>query len=282
MTTLTLDGVPSARRRHVQRRHVGHATNSAVSPRLASAAPTDADFVAQAAWPRLAGANAALPRGVRAYALPLAALALLAHIGVIYFLQHDKHTDVVVQQPKIPPMSVALTAPVPLPQAPAPTPPAPQQHTPPPKHVAVRHAVTPTPAPTPAPQAAPTPVATPAPAQPVVAVAPAPVSPQPPAPAKPVEKIVGPIGNAAYLHNPPPDYPEMARDEGWEGRVILKVHVLASGKPDSVDVQTSSGHSALDRAAVAAVKQWAFVPAKRGDTPIDGWVNVPLVFSLGD
>ena len=34
-------------------------------------------------------------------------------------------------------------------------------------------------------------------------------------------------------------------------------------------------------AAVAAVKRWTFVPAKRGDEAVDGWVNVPIDFKLG-
>ncbi|RMO67978.1 Ferric siderophore transport system protein, TonB family [Pseudomonas syringae pv. aptata] len=37
---------------------------------------------------------------------------------------------------------------------------------------------------------------------------------------------------------------------------------------------------ALDEAAQAAVRQWTFIPAKRGDTPVEGWVNVPMAFKL--
>ncbi|WP_122235428.1 TonB family protein, partial [Pseudomonas coronafaciens] len=40
------------------------------------------------------------------------------------------------------------------------------------------------------------------------------------------------------------------------------------------------GVPALDEAAQAAVRQWTFIPAKRGDTPVEGWVNVPLAFKL--
>jgi len=275
---------PAARRRLAVRRHGSHLARRANASALVAGQPSANDALPlHAAWPTLTNAKHALPRDVRRYAIPLAALAVLLHVGVFYLLQHDRHPDVVVP-PKVPPMSVALTAPAPLPEAAAPTPPAPPppQHSTPPKHVAVRHVAPPRPAPTPAPQPAPSaPPATPVAATPAPA-APTPVPAPTPAPAKPVEKVVGPIGNAAYLHNPPPDYPEMARDEGWEGRVVLKVHVLPSGQPDSVEVESSSGHGALDRAAVAAVKHWAFVPAKRGDTPIDGWVSVPLEFHLGD
>ena len=111
------------------------------------------------------------------------------------------------------------------------------------------------------------------------APSPAPVRAAPPAPV--AEKVTPPRGGAGYLHNPAPDYPEMAEEEGWEGRVVLKVHVLANGRPDSVSVQKSSGHDILDQAAVRTVKgSWRFAPAMRGDTPTDGWVAVPIVFNL--
>ncbi|WP_233464237.1 energy transducer TonB, partial [Burkholderia arboris] len=117
--------------------------------------------------------------------------------------------------------------------------------------------------------------AAPAPTAPAIA-APAPA----PAPAAPARETA-PIGDAAYLRNPAPDYPAFAQDQGWEGRVVLRVHVLANGTPDSVDVRTSSGRRLLDNAAMAAVKRWTFVPAKRGDEAVDGWVNVPIDFKLG-
>ncbi|MNF14096.1 Gram-negative bacterial tonB protein [compost metagenome] len=62
--------------------------------------------------------------------------------------------------------------------------------------------------------------------------------------------------------------------------MLLRVHVLASGKPSEVRLQTSSGREALDEAAIRAVKRWSFVPAKRGDVAQDGWVSVPIDFRL--
>lgn len=113
------------------------------------------------------------------------------------------------------------------------------------------------------------------PAPPALAPAPAP-EPAPPV----VEKITEPRGYAGYLRNPAPEYPAAAQDRGLEGRVILKVFVLASGKPGDVQVSKSSGHRVLDDAAIKAVLAWAFDPAKRGSTPIDGWVQVPLTFKI--
>jgi len=62
--------------------------------------------------------------------------------------------------------------------------------------------------------------------------------------------------------------------------VQLRVRVLADGKPDTVELVKSSGKDALDEAAVAAVKRWTFVPAKRGDQAVVSSVIVPVTFKL--
>lgn len=96
------------------------------------------------------------------------------------------------------------------------------------------------------------------------------------------EPVTAPRFAAAYLRNPAPEYPDVAQRRGWEGTTFLNVHVLATGLPDQVLLSASSGHDALDDAAVAAVSGWRFVPAKRGAESIDGWVRVPVVFKLGN
>ena len=105
--------------------------------------------------------------------------------------------------------------------------------------------------------------------------------PAPPKPAPaPVETTTEPRGYAGYLNNPAPTYPIAAQKRGIEGSVLLKVHVLTNGKADTINIEKSSGHGILDDAAIKAVKDWVFEPAKRGNTPIDGWVQVPLTFKL--
>ncbi|MGU7817060.1 energy transducer TonB [Burkholderia sp. AW49-1] len=105
-----------------------------------------------------------------------------------------------------------------------------------------------------------------------------PVAPSTAAP----EPVTAPRFAAAYLRNPAPEYPDVAQRRGWEGTTFLNVHVLSNGRPDQVLLSASSGHDALDDAAVAAVMDWRFVPAKRGTESIDGWVRVPVVFKLGN
>ncbi|MBB5541439.1 energy transducer TonB [Paraburkholderia fungorum] len=211
-----------------------------------------------------------------------AALLILAlHAGFLLVARHGHDAPPAPVVPPRPlPMTVELTRPpVPLPQAKQAPPPVPQplkQQAPPPRPL-TRAAPKPSPAPL-APLVAAAPA--PAPADTAVVHVPAPSAPVPAAPPAALAETA-PIGNAAYLHNPAPDYPPIAQDQGWEGHVLLRVHVLANGKPDSVDIKTSSGRRMLDDAALAAVRHWIFVPAKRGDEAIDGWVNVPIDFKLG-
>lgn len=109
-----------------------------------------------------------------------------------------------------------------------------------------------------------------------------PVKPAPPPTPAPVkqEPITEAKGYAGYLNNPAPEYPELALDRGWQGQVILRIKVQASGKPDTVQVKKGTGYKVLDDAAVRTVKRWTFSPALQGSTPIEGWVDVPLEFRL--
>ncbi|HJV88951.1 MAG TPA: energy transducer TonB [Holophagaceae bacterium] len=92
--------------------------------------------------------------------------------------------------------------------------------------------------------------------------------------------IQGPRFDAAYLQNPPPDYPSLSRRLGEEGRVILRVLVSPEGRAEQVELRQSSGHARLDQAALGTVRRWRFVPARRGSDSLAAWVLVPLTFTL--
>ena len=93
-------------------------------------------------------------------------------------------------------------------------------------------------------------------------------------------KVTPPNFNAGYLRNPPPRYPLIARRNGEQGTVTLKVLVTREGLPAEISVQTSSGSASLDQAAVEAVKGWRFAPARQGAQAVEAWVLVPIVFKL--
>ncbi|MCD4498602.1 energy transducer TonB [Chromobacterium vaccinii] len=132
----------------------------------------------------------------------------------------------------------------------------------------------------------------PAPAK-AISVAAAPAAAAAPAPATEAPKNAGggktdsrdlsitePQSRGGYLNNPAPAYPTVSREEGEEGTVRLRVHVSAQGLAQDVSVQSSSGFPRLDRAALAAVKRWRFIPAKRGGETIAYPFIVPIEFSL--
>lgn len=132
----------------------------------------------------------------------------------------------------------------------------------------------------PVPQAAPVPLSIPedaAVAAPAVEARPA--VPLPPIEAMPTA-VSEPRFDADYLDNPRPVYPALSRRMGEQGRVILRVHVTAAGRADEVQVKTSSGFERLDQAALSAVRQWRFMPAKHGDEAVAAWVLVPLSFNI--
>lgn len=90
------------------------------------------------------------------------------------------------------------------------------------------------------------------------------------------------LTQARYRDTPQPHYPDRARREGKEGRVLLRVLVDEEGKTKAIEVNTSSGHDMLDRAATEAIKKWRFVPARAGSKSIETWVKVPIEFQLSN
>jgi protein TonB len=196
-----------------------------------------------------------------------------------------------VHEPPLEPpqvLSVVLVdAPSAPPEAAPPEPPPPVRRLAPPRP-APRAVPMPPRREAPAPVATPAPVASAAPAPPESASkAERPAAAQAPAgpPAEavavaPREPVSPPDFRAAYLRNPPPGYPAAARRNGEEGTVTLRVLVSVAGEPREVALERSSGSDVLDAAALATVKTWRFVPARRGGEAQEAWVLVPIVFRL--
>lgn len=88
--------------------------------------------------------------------------------------------------------------------------------------------------------------------------------------------------DAPGAYNPKPKYPAASRRMGEEGTVALSVHVLATGDVAEVYLKKTSGYSRLDNAAMEAVKKWRYIPARRGDMPVNYWYTQAVKFSLTD
>ncbi len=79
-----------------------------------------------------------------------------------------------------------------------------------------------------------------------------------------------------------PIYPEFARKLEIEGEVKLEVEVFEDGSVGAIEVLKSlmSGPDGLDEAAIKAVRQWEFEPAKSLGQPVAVWVAFTVTFSL--
>ena len=74
------------------------------------------------------------------------------------------------------------------------------------------------------------------------------------------------------------EYPPLLRDAGIGGSA--RVHFLIDTRGEVVDVRLdeSSGHEALDLAALRVAEVYRFSPALNGDEPAPVWISLPVVF----
>jgi protein TonB len=210
----------------------------------------------------------------------LSILVALLHAWGIVWLLRAKEPEIVEAQPLLMEVSmIAMSAPKPSATPPKPTPPPPEKK-PQPKKPEIKPKKIP-----PVVQKSPdfAPVEQTAEPKPVQETPPSSsnnTSTSKPATSSTDEQFTEANYKANYAHNPKPEYPTLAKSREWQGKVLLRVKVTATGLSDEVEVDRSSGHDILDDAAIDAVKQWRFTPARRGDTAIVSSVIVPIVFSL--
>jgi len=77
-----------------------------------------------------------------------------------------------------------------------------------------------------------------------------------------------------------PKYPELARQAGIEGTVLLNVLVGDDGKVLQVSVIQTDVTPAMDKAAMDAAKQFLFKPAKQRTVAVKARVAVPIRFKI--
>ena len=77
----------------------------------------------------------------------------------------------------------------------------------------------------------------------------------------------------------PVEYPLELWDQDVEGSTVVRVLVNREGGVDSVAVLESSGHAALDSAALHGARGMEFEPAQRAGEPLRVWARVPVHFS---
>ena len=75
-------------------------------------------------------------------------------------------------------------------------------------------------------------------------------------------------------------YPEIARRAGIEGTVVLRIFVSRKGFVQEVIVEKGVPDTGLDEAAMRAVRQVRFNPAKQRDRALGVWMFIPISFKL--
>lgn len=70
------------------------------------------------------------------------------------------------------------------------------------------------------------------------------------------------------LHMPSPSYPLLAKEKGWEGKVIFELKTDQAGYIESLRILAGSGYQLLDEEAYKAVKEWRLAPQLLAQIPV--------------
>jgi protein TonB len=81
---------------------------------------------------------------------------------------------------------------------------------------------------------------------------------------------------AQLISRKDPEYPQIARQSGAQGEVILTATIGLDGRVKNLKVE--SGHPLLRNAAMAAVKQWVYTPTLLNGKPVESESRISLNF----
>ena len=85
------------------------------------------------------------------------------------------------------------------------------------------------------------------------------------------EEVVGAMQEA---------YPPLLREAGIGGRVLVYFFIEADGEVTEVRINESSGHPALDDAALRVADVYHFTPALNHEERVPVWVTFPITFQV--
>jgi TonB family protein len=95
-----------------------------------------------------------------------------------------------------------------------------------------------------------------------------------------VISIAGGIAQGLLVKMVPPEYPIYAKDAKISGTVVLQANIDKDGH--IADLQVVSGPSQLQRAAMDAVKKWAYRPFLLNNEPVEVKTTINVIFRLGN
>ncbi len=116
--------------------------------------------------------------------------------------------------------------------------------------------------------------------------APANTEPLPPPGPGPGEERPSPDAYIYVEHLPSPVkevtpiYPDIAREAGIEGTVVVRAMVGRDGRVTDAVVLQKFSVPMLNEAALTAARQWVFTPGLAGGQPVACWVSIPFRFRL--
>ena len=80
------------------------------------------------------------------------------------------------------------------------------------------------------------------------------------------------------LNDVRPDYPDVAKEAGLTGRVILKIKINVDGSVG--DVHVLEGDEVFRKPAIDAVHKFKYKPAERDGKPVPVWMTLPFRFAI--
>lgn len=75
-----------------------------------------------------------------------------------------------------------------------------------------------------------------------------------------------------------PKYPEVARKSGVQGTILVRVLIGKDGAVKQAEIL--KGKVVFHKAALTAVRQYEFSPARQNDRPVPVWMALPIRFRL--
>ena len=74
-------------------------------------------------------------------------------------------------------------------------------------------------------------------------------------------------------------YPPLLRDAGVGGTVLVWFFIDENGRVQNTQIRESSGHNALDQAALEVAEVFEFTPALNRDKQVPVWIALPITFT---
>lgn len=75
------------------------------------------------------------------------------------------------------------------------------------------------------------------------------------------------------------EYPPLLRDAGIGGTALVWFFIDANGEVKNQQIQESSGHPAIDEAALRVAPVFRFTPALNRERAVPAWVQLPITFT---